>query len=114
MLGFISQGLRSVKLQTLEQIQVLATREKKHIADKASAIKAGLGAEAVAGIKRKGSTGLESAKKRGRGQVLPDDSDIQGQQQNLCGLDFGYMLWGFSQKVQVAGVCRSVMSRSGG
>ncbi len=113
MLDFISQGLRSAKLQTLEQIQVLEDRVKKHIAERAAAIKAGTGIEAVAGIKRKGSTAIESTKKRRRGQDLPDDSDIQDQQQQ-CGLDFAYMLWGFSQKIQIAGVCRSVMSRSGG
>jgi hypothetical protein len=105
-LGFLVQGQRPNKfnvLRTLEDISELAELEKDNVKKKAALIKSGLAAKKeTAGAKRKGSA-LEGGKKRPRGADLPEDEDIEYVGKKTA-LDIPFILWGFSQKVQVAGV----------
>ncbi len=82
----------------------LAEIEKDNIRNKAASIKSGIAVKKDSGgVKRKGTAQPDGAKKRGRGANMPDDEDVEtgGKKSPL---DVPYMLWGFSQKLQISGV----------
>jgi hypothetical protein len=98
--GFLSQARRGV-IPTLLEIRAMTDREKINIAGRAALIKAGK-VDNAAG-KRKIEPAAASARKRVRGQDLPDEEDIEHQDKKHI-LDIGYILWGHSLKPQIAGV----------
>jgi hypothetical protein len=107
--GFPFQGLRANKfatLRTLSEIRVLADREIDNVRKKAKVIAVGVaGGKGDSGTKRKGSM-LAAGGKKPRG-ALPEDEDVEHREKNSINVPF--VLWGFSQKKQVAGVRRLVV-----
>ncbi len=105
---FTCKGQRASRvkvLHTLGQLRILADQAKDIISKNKAQITQGLdGKEAVAGVKRKPNGSLVTPRKAAR----LEDVKIEGARDKksaIDGINLPYILWGNSQKVQVAGVC---------
>jgi hypothetical protein len=106
------QGQRPNKfsvLKTLEEIRVLADKERIAIARRAAEAKSGSASSAgTSAAKRRSSDNTPLGKKP---RVDTETVDLSGvdslQKGRVDGLDLAFIMWGHSQKIQVAGVASS-------
>ncbi len=90
-------------MRTLDEIKVLADKELVAIAKRAADIKNGVVATVTKGTKRKGGAELATPRKKGSG-TTSELIEIDTPHKKNQGLNLPYILWGHSQKIQIAGV----------
>ncbi len=103
----LRQGQRSnkyVALKTLSDVRVLADKQLDLIKKKAAGIKAGI-AEVAVGSTRKTSGRTTTPHKRSK-TVMVDEPDLETPTKNsaLRSINLAFIMWGNTQRVQIAGV----------
>ncbi len=98
-------------MRTLSEIKMMADKELEAIKKKKASITQGLEdkkAAGAAGTKRKGAP-MVTPSKRGRLEPETDIASPPVGGGKFESINYTYILWGNSQKVQVAGACRLVL-----